>query len=121
MPEKLLVFLALLLFTASAQAHPVGRVCVYTDVDGYRATDYCHHLRAEQPADVYIGLPGLRFGFGRNEGWRSGNYHHGWDGGGERRWRDGQTRPYPQPAPGIQFNFGTGGGHGGQGRHGQRP
>lgn len=82
-----------------AEAHPVGRVCAYTDVDGYRVTDYCHHLRAGSPAEVYIGLPGLRLG------WGGGYRHHGWNGGG---WRGSN------PAPGIQLNFGGG-------RHGKRP
>lgn len=101
-------------------AHPVGRVCAYTDVDGYRATDYCHHLMATTPAEVYVGLPGLRLGFG---GGGAGGWHRGMGGG--RQWRQDHGWRGPQmmnPAPGAQFNFNFGGGHGGgQGRHGQRP
>lgn len=91
-----------------AVAHPIGRVCVYTDVDGYRATDYCHHLRVGQPAAVYLGLPGLRLGFGGGGGLHLGlgGGHHGWRG-----------PVVVNPAPGIQLNFGGRGGH----HHGNRP
>lgn len=101
-----------------AVAHPIGRVCVYTDVDGYRATDYCHHLRVGQPAEVYLGLPGLRMGFGGGGGMHLGlgggrqwRQDHGWGGG----WRHGQMNPAPGAQ--IQLNFGGGGGH----HHGNRP
>lgn len=95
----------------TAQAHPIGRVCVYTDVDGYRATDYCHHLRVGQPADVYLGLPGLRLGFG------GGGLHLGLGGGHQWRQDHGWRGPrLMNPAPSIQLNFGGGGHH-----HGNRP